>query len=184
MHQAAGLRRASGLPTSARPGPRCAKRRRLSHPASRRRTDSPQSHSSWHCWSDVRVQVGYGILQTSGVGPDELCRPSTPNVGNTHSSTRGRSHSKRTPMVACGGGHCCRWRRQQCLGWTAGSCGRESGVARQHLHQAMNWADDGDTCAYVSYLRHLGLSRCLKESATDRERSYEIPILLQPGWDN
>jgi hypothetical protein len=48
----------------------------------------------------------------------------------------------------------------------------------------MNWADDGDTCAYVSYLRHLGLSRCLKESATDRERSYEIPILLQPGWDN
>jgi hypothetical protein len=24
----------------------------------------------------------------------------------------------------------------------------------------------------------------LKESATDRERSYEIPILLQPGWDN
>lgn len=58
VHQAAGLRRARGLPTSARPGPKCAKRRRLSHPASRRRTDSPQSHSSWRCWSDVRVQVG------------------------------------------------------------------------------------------------------------------------------
>ena len=59
VHQAAGLRRASGLPASARLGPKCAKTRRLSHPASRRRTDSPQSHSSWHCWSDVRVQVGY-----------------------------------------------------------------------------------------------------------------------------